>query len=324
MKVFVTGATGVIGLRAVPLLLKAGHEVSAAVRSIDRFAPLAQLGARPLAVDLFDGRAVERALTGHDAVINLATHMPGSMLRALLPGAWRENDRLRRDASRILVDAALAGGVGRFVQESFAPVYPDRGDAWIEEDVPIEPTRYNRTVADAEASARRFAEAGRVGVVLRFAAFYGPDAFQSRTMIETVRKGFAPMPGRPEAFLSSVSHDDAATAVVAALGLPAGAYNVADDEPLRRRDVANVIAAGLGVAPPRPLPSWVAKLAGSLGELMSRSVRISNRKLRIASGWSPRWPSLREGWPAMMQATQSSTLREAGRRGDALRGPRGV
>lgn len=303
MKVFVTGATGVVGCRAVPLLLKAGHEVSAAVRSAERGAPLARLGARPLVVDLFDRPALERALAGHDAVVNLATHMPGSMLRSLLPGAWRENDRLRRDASRLLVDAALARGVGRFVQESFAPVYPDRGDAWIDEDVPIEPTRYNRTVADAEASARRFAASGdAAGVVLRFAAFYGADAFQSKAMIEAVRRGFAPLPGRPEAFFSSVSHDDAATAVVAALGLPAGAYDVTDDEPLRRRAMTEIIAAGLGVAPPRPLPPWVAKLAGSLGELMSRSLRISNRKLRAASGWAPRWPSLREGWPAMLQA----------------------
>jgi 2-alkyl-3-oxoalkanoate reductase len=322
MKVFVTGATGVIGRRAVPLLLKAGHEVNAGVRSAGHMAPLARLGARPLVVDLFDGPALERALAGHDAVINLATHMPGSMLRALLPGAWRENDRLRRDASRILVDAALAQRVGRFVQESFAPVYPDRGDAWIDEDVPIEPTRYNRTVADAEASARRFAGTdGGAGVVLRFAAFYGPDAFQSLTMIEAVRKGFAPLPGRPDAFYSSVSHDDAAAAVVAALGLPAGAYNVADDEPLRRRDMANVIAAGLGVAAPRPLPGWVAKLAGSLGELMSRSVRISNRKLRTASGWAPRWPSLREGWPAMLQATQPGAEPATARRSNASRDP---
>ena len=319
MKVFVTGATGVIGRRAVPLLLRAGHEVSAAVRSADRIAPLARLGARPLVADLFDGGALERALAGHDAVINLATHMPGSMLRALLPWAWRENDRLRRDASRILVDAALAARVGRFVQESFAPVYPDRGDAWIEEDVPIAPTRYNRTVADAEASARRFAASGGgAGVVLRFAAFYGADAFQSLTMIAAVRKGFAPLPGRGDAFFSSISHDDAATAVVAALGLPSGAYNVTDDEPLRRREVASVLAAAIGVTPPRPLPAWMAKLAGSLGELMSRSQRMSNRKLRGASDWAPRWPSLREGWPAMLRAISPGARSASDRRSDAL------
>ena len=160
--------------------------------------------------------------------------------------------------------------------------------------------------------------------MLRFASFYGPDAFQSRSMIAAVRKGFAPLPGRPDAFFSSISHDDAATAVVAALGLPAGAYNVTDDEPLRRREMANVLAASIGVAPPRPLPGWLTKLAGPIGELMVRSQRMSNRKLRGASGWAPRWPSLREGWPAMLQAMPPGAGSATGRRNNALGGPRGV
>ncbi len=133
------------------------------------------------------------------------------------------------------------------------------------------------------------------------------------------------MPGRPEAFLSSISHDDAATAVVAALGDCRRAPTTwPTTSRCCRRDAASVIASGLGVAPPRPLPGWVAKLAGSLGELMSRSVRISNRKLRTASGWAPRWPSLREGWPAMMQAMKADAHRDGGRHSDALGGPRGV
>ena len=68
---------------------------------------------------------------------------------------------------------ALECDVRRLVQESFAPVYPDRGDEWIDESVPLEPESYNRTILDAEASARRFGDAGRIGVIARFAAFYG-------------------------------------------------------------------------------------------------------------------------------------------------------
>ena len=60
-----------------------------------------------------------------------------------LPWAWRENDRLRRVASATLVDAAISVGVMRFVQESFAPVYPDCGDRWIDETERIAPVRYN-------------------------------------------------------------------------------------------------------------------------------------------------------------------------------------
>jgi nucleoside-diphosphate-sugar epimerase len=293
--VLVTGATGVIGARLVPLLLAQGHAVSALARSARAGAAIERAGARSLAADLFDRDALERCLRGQDVVINLATHMPGSTLRMLLPGAWRENDRLRRDAARNLVQAARACGVERFIQESFAPAYPDCGERWIDEDTPIAPVRYNRTIADAERAATSFTRGGGVGVVLRFAAFYGPDAFQSRDFAAMVRRGFAPLPGSPDAYISSVSHDDAASAVAASLTVPAGAYNVADDEPLRHREYADAIAAALGVASPRLPPPWMTRLMGSVGEMLARSQRISNRKLK-ATGWTPRHPGVREGW----------------------------
>ena len=301
MRIFVTGATGVVGRRAVPLLLAAGHQVTAVGRSAEGRDALRRLGAAPVALDLFDAEAVRRAVAGHEAVINLATHLPVGM-RMFLPGAWRENDRVRRLASATLADAALAAGAGRFVQESFAPVYPDSGDRWIDEATPIRPAQYNRSVADAEAAAGRFARGGGAGVVLRFALFYGPDAGQTRDLIGYVRRGWAPIPGAPDSYISSVSHDDAATAVVAALGVPAGAYNVADDEPLRRREYFDSLAAALGVAPPRIAPAWTARLLGSLGETLTRSLRLANGKLRAAGGWAPRYPSVREGWRAVLEA----------------------
>ena len=299
MKIFITGATGVIGRRVIPLLVAAGHQVSAVSRSPQNRALLEQLGATPAQVDLFAADAVRRAVAGHTVVINLATHLPRGT-RMFLPGAWRTNDRLRRVASAILVDAALASGVERFIQESFAPVYPDSGDAWIDEGTLIRPARYNRSVADAEQSAARFTLSGRTGVVLRFSNFYGADAWQTRDMIRFVRKGWAPIPGAADSFLSAVSHDDAATAVVAALNVPAGVYNVTDDEPLRRREFFDTLAAALRVPPPKIPPAWMGRLMGSLGETLTRSLRISNRKLREASGWRPQYRSVREGWPAVL------------------------
>ena len=314
MKVFVTGATGVVGRRAVPLLVQAGHEVTAVARSLEKAEALRRAGARPVTVDLFDADGVRRAMAGHDAVINLATHIPRSTLRMMLPGAWRENDRIRREASAILVDAALAGAVSRFVQESFAPMYPGCGDEWIDEAVPPQPARYNLSTLDAERSAARFTHAGGTGVVLRFAGFYGPDASHVPDVIRIVRQGWGPLPGAPDAFFSSLAHDDAATAAVAALGVPAGTYNVGEDEPVRRREFAEVVAKGIGAPPPRMQPAWMGRLMGSLGELLSRSQRMSNRKFREASGWRPRYPSIREGWPALLAEMQA-----AERRGPALR-----
>ena len=298
MRVLVTGATGVVGRRAVPLLVAAGHEVTAVGRSPAKRDALRAAGATPVDVSLFDVAALRRAVAGHDAVVNLATHIPASTTAMMLPWGWRENDRVRREGSAAVAEAARAEGVGRLVQESFAPVYADGGDAWIDESWPQRPARYNRTVLDAERSAERFAAAGGVGVVLRYAGFYGPDAFHLREMLDLARRGWLALPGPPDAYFSSVSHDDAATAAVAALALPSGAYNVTDDEPLRRRDWAEALARAFGIATPRPLPRWLTRLGGSAADVLSRSQRMSNRKLRAASGWAPRWPSVREGFAA--------------------------
>jgi len=305
MNVFLTGASGVIGRRAVPRLLAAGFHVTAVVRSPERGAALKAAGAHVIVLDLFDSHAVRSALTGHDAVIHLATHMPPLDWRVALPGAWRENDRLRRVASANLVDAAIGARAQRFIQESFAPAYPDCGERWIDEEVPIAPARYNRSISDAERAAERFAASGGSSIVLRFASFYGPDAEQTRSLVAAVRRGWAPLPGAPDAFISSVSHDDAAEAVVAAMRSPGGIYNVCDDEPLRHREYVDALARALGVAPPRIPPAWTRHLLGSVGRLLARSQRISNRRLRRAAGWAPRDRGVREGWARTLEAIQT-------------------
>lgn len=314
MRIFITGATGVVGRRLVPMLRARGDDVTAVVRPQARAAALVQAGARPIAVDLFDARAVRDAMLGHDAVVNLATHMP-STARMLLPGAWRENDRLRKIASARLVDTALALDIPRFVQESFAPAYADHGDAWIGEDEPLAPARQARTVVDAERSVARFIAAGRAGVVLRFAAFYGPDSRFLADMIRVIERGWSPLPA-PDAFFSSISHDDAAAAAFAALDLPAGTYNVSDDEPLRHREFVDSLADALGVPHPRALPGWLAALAGSLGGFTARSLRISNARLR-AAGWAPRFRSARDGWPDAVSGLPRLAAAHGGHPGEA-------
>jgi 2-alkyl-3-oxoalkanoate reductase len=192
MEVFVTGAGGVIGRRVIPLLVRDGHEVTAIGRTRKKREALERAGASAVDVSLFDPDGLRAVVVGHDAVINLATHMPSSSLRALLPGAWSENDRIRSEASDILVDTARAGGVRHFIQESFAPAYPDRGDTWIDEYVPLAPARYNQTLLDAERAAASFAAPVRTSVVLRFAAFYGPDSHYLLDAVRAVR-----FPGTP-------------------------------------------------------------------------------------------------------------------------------
>ncbi|HET7189121.1 MAG TPA: NAD-dependent epimerase/dehydratase family protein [Gemmatimonadaceae bacterium] len=304
MRIFVAGATGVIGARAIPLLVAAGHDVTAVGRTPDKRALLERLGARAVTVDLFDPGAVHRAVVGYDTIVNLATAVPAPVWRGLLPGAWREMDRVRRLVSANLVEAAIAAGTAkRFIQESFAPIYADSGDRWIDESSPVQPGKYNRSVLDAESNAERFSRAGGSAVVLRFGGLYGPNDPATAQILDTVRRGWFPLFGRPESWFSFVAFDDAAAAVAAALGVPDGIYNVVEREPLRRRELADGLARLLGVKPPRFLPSWTARLAGSLGETLSRSLRISSRKLEQASEWSPKFATTLDGLAVVVART---------------------
>ena len=294
MRILITGATGVIGRRVVPALRARGHEITAVARNASRLTALAQPGVATLPLDLFDPPAVRQALRGHDVVLNLATHVPANS-RAFLPGAWRQMDRVRREGSAIIADAATAVGARRYVQESFAPIYPDGGANWVTEATPPRAAHYNRSVLDAEASAMRFANSGGTAVILRFAFLYGPNDAFAEQLVSMARAGWLPLLGRPDAYFPMVTHDDAAAAVVAAVDAPAGTYNVVDDQPFTHRAIADVLGRILGTRPPRLLPAWAAKLGGSLGETLARSLRVSNAKLKGATGWTPSVPNVEDG-----------------------------
>ncbi len=162
VKVFIAGATGVLGRRVVPLVVAAGHDVSALARSDARAAMVGSLGASPVRADLFDPEAMRQAVAGHDVVCNLATHIPPTA-KAARPGAWAQNNQIRTEGSKNLVDAALACGASRYVQESIAFLYVDGGSAWIDESSPIDPVANLGSATVAESHAARVTAAGANG-----------------------------------------------------------------------------------------------------------------------------------------------------------------
>lgn len=302
MKVFVTGATGAVGRYVVPRLIAQDHEVTALARTAEKARALRDAGAQAAeGVSIFDRDALTEAFSGHDAVLNLATAIP-PMGRAWRPAAWAENDRIRTDGSAAVVDAALAAGVGRLVQESITFTYPDRGDGWIDEDVAVDPPPNTGGAVVAEGNAARFTQAGRAGVVLRFGAFYGPGSSHSDLILASARRHIGLLVGRPEGFISSIHLDDAAAAASAALDASPGVYNVVDDEPLTKRGYADAAAAAAGTKPWLHGPGRVALLAGQGAAALTRSHRVANRRFREATGWAPRFPSAREGWAATARA----------------------
>ena len=285
----ITGATGVIGRRAVRELLAAGHRVTGVVRSARARRLLENLGADTVAADVFDQAALTSAFAGTDAVVNLLTHIPGAD-RMATPGAWDENDRLRREASAAIAGAAEAAGARRLVQESLAFVYADGGDRWLAEDAPVAAGGPTATALTAEANAA--ARFGGDTVVLRFGLFVGPDSDLSRSDVENARAGISPSVGRREAYRPTVWLDDAASAVVAALGVPAGVYNVADADPPTRAEIDAALAAAVGRDSLRPAMDDIPPGL----EPVARSQRVSSRRLHEASGWTPRVRGGTDGW----------------------------
>lgn len=296
MKILFTGATGVIGRSAVPLLTKEGHDVTALARSGEDREWLDSVGARTVALDLFDAAAVSEVMAGIDTVIHYATSIP-PLDRFGKREAWAVNDRLRSEATGILVDAALSNGVRRFVQQSITFFYADRGDQWIDESSPVAPQwDVLDSALDAESHVDRFRSGGGAGVVLRLARLYGPGR-ASDDFVDAVVDRKMPIVGKGTNFVSSLHTHDAAAALGAALTAPDGVYNVADDEPVTAVRYGESLAELLGAPKPRHVPVVLARFAlGKAVGLVTNSHRISSQSLKRATGWVPKYPSVVDGW----------------------------
>jgi len=298
VKIFVTGATGVLGRAAIPVLTRGGHEVRAMTHGSDDAARVSGSGVEAAQADLFDAGSLGAALAGCDALLHLASKIPAPPA-ARRRSAWEANDRIRREGTRNLVEAALASGVGVLVYPSVIFLYRDADDAWVEMGAPLDPPPILASDLDAEAEVARFAAAGGRGVVLRLGQLYGPDNPATAALLQAAREGTARVFGRAEAYQSSIHADDAAAAFRAALeGTLAGIYDLVDDEPLRRREVAAVLAQIVGRSElERPDPHGEGD--DVLAEVLGRSLRVANRRLKAATNWAPTHPSLRAGLAAI-------------------------
>ena len=195
MRIFLAGASGVIGVRLVPLFVAAGHAVAGMTRSPAKAQTLRGLGAGPLVCDVFDADGLRDAVTAFrpDAVIHQLSDLPDDV--AELSAYMAANARIRREGTRNLLAAAAAAGAARFLAQSIA--FPLPGDA-------------GAAVAEHE---RMVLDAG--GVVVRYGQFYGPGTFYETD------------PPPPPA----VHVDDAARRTVPLLERPSGVVVIAEPEP---------------------------------------------------------------------------------------------
>ncbi len=184
MRVFVTGATGVLGRESVTALVAAGHEVTGVARGPTKAELIRSMGGSAATVDLFDPVAVADAVRGHDAVCNLATNIP-TPARYFRRSPWETNSRLHAEASRNLVDGAIEAGATRYTQHSVAFMYADAGDRWLDESAPIDPPPHGAAVVEAEAQSQRFTDSGATGVAPASGSSTVPVRRRLRTFSES-------------------------------------------------------------------------------------------------------------------------------------------
>jgi nucleoside-diphosphate-sugar epimerase len=304
VRVFVAGATGLLGKRVVRQLVTGGHQVVGISRSAANRERLAALGAEPRECDIFDGDQVVRAAEGCAAVLHLATRIPDRARTSARH--WSENDRLRRDGTRALLAAAKAAGA-RYVQQSVAWIYGDGGDEWLDEGAPVAAReKLPANIVSSVDMEELVARAGVPAVVLRGGAFYAADSSQTRMMITRLRQGMMRVPGDGRQFVSFIHIDDMAAAVTAATlceePLDGEILNIVDDEPVRFRDLLDFLSGRVGRQPPGGAPRWLLRLAigKAVGDTLLASLRVSNARAKERLGWEPRFPTYREGYDQIL------------------------
>jgi 2-alkyl-3-oxoalkanoate reductase len=307
MRVLVVGASGAIGMRLVPRLVEHGHEVIAGSRSAAKGAGLRALGAAAaVTFDALDADAVGRvvASTHPDAIVYQATALADSGFGRNLDKAFAPTNRLRTTGVDNILAAAREAGVRRVIAQSFAPYrYAREGGAVKTEQDALDPAP--PASARATHAAMTHVDDAVVtafgGIALRYGGFYGAA---DDGLVKPVRRRRFPVIGDGGGMMSFIHLEDAANATVLALDHDGPAvYNITDDEPAPMSEWLPVLAEALGAKRPRHLPQWLARLALGNGlPMMTEARGACNAKAKAELGWTLRYPSWREGFPATYAA----------------------
>ena len=258
MKVFIAGASGVLGRRLVRQFVARGHSVIGQVRSAKAESAVREAGGEPRHADLFDAESLARAAEGCDTVIHAATAIPTK--QKTTPADWAMNDHIRRKGTRCLTEAAAKIGAKTYIQQSI--VWVAQSQRWIS---------VRRGFADRAGLARAIVHGcgshrARSGIVGRI--FHGDPARRRVLRLRfgahaharrRIRKRAMPIIGSGDAVWAVIHTDDAASAYVAVAERPRdGVWHIVDDEPVSVRALLESIAERLGAPRPRRVPVWLA------------------------------------------------------------------
>src|SRR6266705_2225285 len=311
MRVFVAGATGVIGQYLVPSLVAAGHEVTGTTRSTAKAAAPQAAGATPVIVDGLDRRAVLDAVKAAqpEVIVHQMTALASMRSFRNPDKEFAVTNELRTRGTDYLVEAAQHAGTRRFIAQSFTGWNNARTGGPVKtEDDPLDPDPVPAT-RQSMAAIKHVEETvpGAVpeGLVLRYGPFYGHGA--SENMLDVVRKRQMPVVGGGTGIWSFCEITDAAAATAAAVtrGAP-GIYNIVDDEPAPAAEWVPFLARCVGAEAPQEIPAALGRqLAGEfLVAQMTIARGSSNAKAKRELGWAPHYATGREGFPEWVKSAE--------------------
>jgi 2-alkyl-3-oxoalkanoate reductase len=319
MKIMLAGASGAMGRALVPLLVRAGHDVVGMVQRPRSVEVVHALGAEPRTVDALDAEAVLRCFreTRPQVVIHQLTAIPPALDMRHFDRDFALTNLLRTEGTRNLLAAAVDVGATHFLAQSFAgwtygrsrngkkAVATKPGTKLKTEEDPLDPDppAKLRSTLDAQKTLEGavLSESRITGTVLRYGPFYGPHTSIAKdgSVVQAVRRRKLPLVGEGAGVWSFVHIDDAASATAAAVESGrGGVYNVVDDEPAPVSEWLSYLAHCAHAQPPRQVSAWMARLLiGEHAVAMMNEIRgVSNAKIKRELGWTPRWPTWRDGF----------------------------
>ena len=312
MKIFVAGASGVIGKRLLPKLIEAGHQVTAMSRTAKNAEGIKAMGAHFVMGDAFNGGAMNSLLANAkpDVVIHQMSSLPDRIEPSDVATQLAENDRLRVLGTRNLVSAAVAAGCKRVIAQSVAFAYDPAGTSLkVEADLlyGAAPKAFNGMIASVVSLERAVMKEPKVeGVVLRYGYLYGPGtAYASDgTFAEDVKARKISIIGDGTGVYSFIHVDDAVAATLLAIQGPPGVYNIVDNEPAAIKDWLPYYAQALQAKEPKTAGKFLASFgAGPYGlYLMLEQKGASNAKAKQQLGFAPKYASWRQGFKEMLAA----------------------
>ena len=310
-----------MGRALVPLLVRAGHDVVGMVQRPRSVEVVHALGAEPRTVDALDAAAVLRCFreTRPQVVIHQLTAIPAALDVRHFDRDFALTNLLRTEGTRNLLAAAVDVGATHFLAQSFAgwtygrsrngsnkkPEATKPGAKLKNEEDPLDPNppAKLRSTLDAQKTLERavLSESRITGTVLRYGPFYGPHTSIAKdgSVVQAVRRRKLPLVGDGAGVWSFVHIEDAASATAAAVASGrGGVYNVVDDEPAPVSEWLSFLAHCAHAQPPRQVSAWMARLlVGEHVVAMMNEIRgVSNAKIKRELGWTPRWPSWRDGF----------------------------